>query len=122
MANKKWDNSLPSVAVAAWESATESERKEALAHATEFLDTLPFKGKRVTKSQSLSWPRKGVYRDDGSPIRGIPDEIKRVTVLVAGFILAKVPFDTPAVAWIFHDIGQLLKDEIPLGDGDIGWH
>ena len=91
-------------------------------HATEFIDLLPFKGKRLSDNQSLAWPRKGVFRDDGAPLVGVPQEIKETTALVAGFILAKVPFDVPAVAWVFAKIGHLLEDQADLIERAIPWH
>jgi len=94
----------------------------ALIHATEFIDTLPFKGDRMMESQSLSWPRRGVFRDDGVPVLGIPEEIKETTCLVAGFILATVLFDIPAMGWVMLKIGHLLKEDTNLGDHQAAWH
>ena len=121
-ATPKWDDSLPARGSSAWQSASEQERSAALIHATEFIDLLPFKGRRLSDKQSLAWPRTGVFRDDGATITGVPQEIKEATALVAGFILAKVPFDVPAVAWVFAKIGHLLKDETNLIDRAIPWH
>jgi hypothetical protein len=83
-------------------------------HATEFIDTLPFKSERLYANQALAWPRQGVFRDDGAPITGIPPEIKETTSMVAGFILAKIPFDVPAVSWVFLKLSHLLQDDSNL--------
>lgn len=118
----EWDDTLAEKGRLAWEDATESERKAALVHATEFIDTLPFKGEQLTGSQSLAWPRKGVFRDDGAAIVGVPPEIKETTALVASFILAKIPFDVPAVAWVMYKIGHLLQEDTNLIERAITWH
>jgi hypothetical protein len=118
----KWDDTLPKLGREAVSKASKSEREEALIHATEFIDTLPFKGSRLTDEQSLSWPRKGVFRDDGAAVTGVPEEIKEATSMVASFILAKIPFDAPAVAWVMLKIGHLLKDDANLIDRHVTWH
>jgi hypothetical protein len=118
----QWDSSLPVRAKAAWQAATEDDKKEALVHATQFIDTLPFKGERLKATQSLSWPRRGVVRDDGAPVTGIPPEIMEATSLVAGFILAKVPFGAPALAHVLAILGHLVQDGRDLSDGKITWH
>lgn len=123
MKNKSaWDDSLPEKGRQACFRASREEAEAAIAHATQFLETLPYKGERLTDRQALSWPRKGVFRDDGAPITGVPHEIKEAASMVAGFILAKIPFDIPAVAWVMATIGHLLKDDFDLGKSDITWH
>jgi hypothetical protein len=117
-----WDPALPERAKAAWLAAPVAQKEAALVHATQFIDTIPFKGQRLTDGQEMSWPRKGIFRDDGVPVAGIPPEIKDATGLVAGFILAKVPFDVPAVAHVFAIIGHLVEEGHDLSDGKITWH
>jgi hypothetical protein len=110
----KLDDTLSDKARAAFDAASRAQRQSALKHATEFMDILPFKGTPATETQSLAWPRKGVYRDDGAPIVDVPKEIKRATAMVAGLILAKVPFDAPAVTWVFREIGHLVRDDAEI--------
>lgn len=68
MSAPKWDSSLPEKAKLAWEKALDAEKELALKQATQFLETLPWKGEKVDPMQSLAWPRKGVFRKDGSPV------------------------------------------------------
>lgn len=117
-----WDDTLPEKADKALGNATQRELEEALVHATEFLDLLPYKGKRSTPTQSLAWPREGVLRDDGAPVGGVPPEIKEATRLVAGFILAKIPFSPAALAWVFLKIGHLLEKGTDTADINVTWH
>jgi hypothetical protein len=120
--NKKWDDSLPKKGSAAWEKASKAEKEEAKTHATEFIDTLPFKGEHLRRAQALAWPRKGVFRDDGAPIVGVPEEVEEATVMVAGFILAKVSFDVPATRWVMLKLGHLFGDDKDIRKGRTQWH
>lgn len=117
-----WDETLPDKGREAWENASQQGKENALEHAADFIDTLPFKGKPVSASQPRAWPREGVFRDDGAPVAGVPEEIKQATSMVAGFILARIPFDVPAVGWVMFKIGHLLQDNFSLIDSDITWH
>ena len=117
-----WDDTLPEKGSEAWQRATTKEKEEAIRHATQFLDTLPYKGERKTETQALAWPRKGVFRDDGLLITGVPAEIKKAVSLVAGFILAKIPCDVPALAWVMANVGHLLKEDTDLVNLDVTWH
>lgn len=49
--------------VAAWTSATELQKAQALVTATSLLNELPWTGVAVSDSQMLSFPRSGVYFD-----------------------------------------------------------
>ncbi|MCJ2048537.1 DnaT-like ssDNA-binding protein [Methylobacterium sp. J-070] len=118
----KWDASLPSIASAAALGASQKELEEALKHATQFLDTLPFKGLKASKSQALSWPRIGIVDKDGLPVRGIPVEIKEATSLVAGFILAKIPFGPSSLAHVFVLIGHLIDQPDRIARESVTWH
>ncbi len=118
----QWDPALPSRAAAAWKSRTDAEKQAALVQATAWIDQLPFKGQRLRSSQTLAWPRSGVFRDDGSPVSGVPPEVKEATSMVAGFILADVPYDVPAIAWVFHVLGHLIEEGVDLADREITWH
>jgi hypothetical protein len=120
--NKKWDDSLPKKGTAAWENASKAEKEEAITYATEFIDTLPFKGEHLRRAQALAWPRKGVFRDDGVPIVGVPEEVEEATVMVAGFILAKVSFDVPATRWVMLKLGHLFGGDKDIRKGRTQWH
>jgi hypothetical protein len=116
------DDTLPAQGRAAWHNASQEAKEDALRDATQFIETLPFKGERLTENQALAWPRKGVFRDDGAPVTGIPIEIEQTTSLVASFILAKIPFNAPAAAWVWFTLGHLIQDDGGLMDRDITWH
>lgn len=118
----RWDPTLPERARAAVQIASKEGKEAAIIHATQFIDTLPFKGERLHANQALAWPRKSVLGNDGAPVIGVPEEIKEATSLVAGFILAKIPFDVPAVAWVMLKLGHLLQDDIDLMKHDVTWH
>ena len=117
-----WDDSLPEKARQAVAKASTKKREAALKHSTEFLDTLPWKGERATSTQALAWPRQGVFRDDGAPITGIPEEVKQAAALVAGFLLAKIPFDAPAMGWVMLTVGHLLKEDADLIERNVTHH
>ena len=120
--NKKWDDSLAKKGTVAWEKASKSEKEEAITHASEFIDTLPFKEQHLKLAQALAWPRKGVFRNDGAPIVGVPEEVQEATAMVAGFILAKVPLDVPATGWVMMKLGHLLGDAKDIRKGRTQWH
>jgi hypothetical protein len=94
---------------AAWFAASTQEREEALRVATRVLDELPWKGERATAHQSLEWPRKGVRRDDGAPITGVPPEVKEALSFLAGAFLAGDPLDAGTLAPVFLALGHLLQ-------------
>jgi hypothetical protein len=119
---KQWDDTLPKKGSAAWKEASEDQKKEALLHATQFIDTLPFKGQHLRLAQALAWPRKGVFKEDGTPVTEVPEEVKEATALVAGFILAKIPFDVPAVAWVMAKLGPLIEDGNDISKHRKSWH
>jgi hypothetical protein len=56
------------------------------------------------------------------PIAGVPDEVSRATQMVAGFILADVPFDVPALGWVFLEVGHLLEEGADFGEGRAAWY
>src|SRR3954464_12804771 len=108
MDEPKWDDTLGKVGDHAWRAASIAQRQRAIENASAFLDTLPFKGSKVSADQLSAWPRKGVVDDDGSLVEGVPVEIEQVKRLVAGFILARVPFNASALAWVVALIGHLM--------------
>jgi hypothetical protein len=116
------DDNLPEKAARAWAKATLAQKEDALKRATQFIDTLSFKGRRLKGAQALSWPRVGALRDDGTIIVGVPIEIKEATSLVAGFILAEVPWSESAAAYVLLVLGDLVDEPGRLFDGHVGWH
>jgi len=106
----KWDKTLPEKGRKAALVASDAEKEEALKHATDFLGTLPWKGTKLTEVQALDWPRKGVYRKDGTPVEGVPQEIRDACMMVAGFILAKIPFNAISLAHVFAVAGDFIDE------------
>jgi hypothetical protein len=117
-----WDSTLPVRGRQALERASYQERQAAFKRALEYMDTLPFKGRRVTSSQNRAWPRIGVFREDGTWIAGVPGEFKKATGMVAGFILASIPFSAPALAWVILEIGHLLEEGADIIGRDVAWN
>ena len=115
MNKPKWDATLPEKAKLAMQKASESEIEEALKHATQFLEALPWKGQRVSSTQALSWPRKGVFRQDGTAAEGVPEEVKHACCEVAGFILAKIPFNASSLAYVFAIAGDFIEETDLVG-------
>jgi hypothetical protein len=86
------------------------------------MDAPPFKGQRVTSTQNRAWPRIGVFREDGTWIAGVPREFTKTTGMVAGFILASIPFGSPALAWVILEIGHLLEEGADIIERDVCWN
>lgn len=103
-------------------SATDEDKRKALEHASAFIDTLPFYGKKLHSQQELAWPRSGVFGKDGAPVAGVPREIEEATYIVAGFILAGVPFDADSMAFVFLKIGHLIPEDFDTGNSPVTWH
>lgn len=118
----EWDDTLPEKGRDAWKKATTEQQEEALRHATDFICTLPFYGQKLNPQQRLSWPRKGVNGRDGKPIVGIPEEIKEAASLVAGFVLAKIPFNAASFAYVLLTIGHLIHEDPDIISGRVTWH
>lgn len=65
-----FDPALDEAARAAWRKASKEEQEAALIQASAEIDRhFRFRGERATPRQSMSWPRTGVYGDDGNPIQ-----------------------------------------------------
>lgn len=64
---------------ASWASSsiTTTMKQNALLKAMKYLDYLPWKGKRVSSDQALSWPRSGVVNADGYDVDEdvVPQEV-----------------------------------------------
>ena len=72
--------------IAAWNTATEQQRSEALMQATTWIDQnygTRFVGLRSTSAQPLEWPRAFAYDRDGYEISGIPPALKKATAEMA---------------------------------------
>ncbi|MEP1592882.1 DnaT-like ssDNA-binding protein [Sulfitobacter sp.] len=123
MKKLKWDHTLPAKVKAAMQKASEEELETSLKQATKFLETLPWKGEKLSPLQALAWPRKGVFRKDGTPVEGVPTEVKHACYEVAGFILADIPMSATSMAYVFYVAGDLIEDlrpeHIPKG---VTWH
>ena len=123
MTQAKWDHTLPGKVQAAMKRATTEELEAALKDATQFLETLPWKGEKLSPLQSLAWPRKGVFRKDGTPVTGVPEEVEKACYEVAGFILANIPMTASSMAYVFYVAGEFIDDlppqKIPKG---VTWH
>jgi hypothetical protein len=118
----EWDETLPDKARDAWQKASVEEKEDAIKRAAIFIDMFNFKGKRLKETQGLSWPRTDVFRDDGEPVVGVPQEIKEASALVAGFIVADVPLGPASAAWVISIIGHLLEEDFNVLDSNITWH
>ena len=116
-----WDDSLRQCAFQALECAPDSAREAALARASDFIDLLPFIGEKLSETQPRAWPRRGALNVSGVEIEGVPAEIKEATCLIAGFLLAGIPYDVPSVAWVIRLLGPLLRNlDCPDGRQSFG--
>jgi hypothetical protein len=98
----------------AWDGATEAQQAAALKDATAFIDKeFDYRGEPRTKLQSLSWPRMNAFFDDGKPILGVPDVIKKATAELAGYMLAEIPMNVETMAVLFAILDPVLKKERP---------
>ena len=89
-----WDSQAIAGSRAAVAEATREEKQTALGLAADYIDaTFRFRGVSSSIDQVRSWPRNDAFRDDGTPILGVPDAVKTANLIVAGFILGGVPLD-----------------------------
>ena len=86
------------------------QMNDIMIQATEFMEQLPWRGIKRTRSQALSWPRMSVILKDGTLLDDdkIPESVKECCIKVAYFIAADVPFDIPALTHVMLTIGHLL--------------
>lgn len=66
-----------------WADLDDERRAAALISATRELDALIWTGRRVTKEQTLSWPRLYIYDHDSFQVTGVPAKIKAATAELA---------------------------------------
>src|SRR5690606_13328470 len=53
---------------AAWPLASQGDREAALIRAGQYLNGLPWKGRKSGRANCMAWPRLGVVDDDGFPV------------------------------------------------------
>lgn len=105
---------------------TSKEMREAqagaLVEATKFVDSLRFRGERLVAGQPHAWPRKGVFRDDGTPVVDAPPEIQELRFYIAANLLTGVPMSDDVRATIQRMVGPLLDPDIKVFDGAVTSH
>jgi len=68
--------------------ATESDVNAALQFASEQIDAMfRWRGEKADPNQTMGWPRKGVFDDQGNPVSGVPERVQDATYLMAGYRL-----------------------------------
>ena len=73
---------------AAWSSASDADKEEALRLATQYIDVVygrRFSGTKLAATQALRWPRNGVYDDEGQLLDNdsIPVRVEQATAELA---------------------------------------
>lgn len=59
-----------------WTALDDERKKAALAHAARLIESLRFGGLKSTATQSLEWPREGVFDRNGYYVNGVPSKLK----------------------------------------------
>ena len=63
---------------------SDTEKKISIIKGTEFVDNFfQWKGTRLSQNQSLAFPRGNITDQDGYPVLGIPDKLKRACIEAA---------------------------------------
>lgn len=102
----------------AWDTATNTEKQNALMFASRLLDTwIDWKGRRTVENQGLRWPRYDVNDRDGWRLDSdiIPDDIKDATSELAGSLLVTdttAQPDTVGFSRIKVDVLELEIDKL----------
>jgi len=108
----EWDDTLPAKAAQAWSKASDEEKSNALVEASQYIDkTFKFRGEVANRMQALSWPRVNAFRDDGTPIDGVPTEVQNATSLLASFLVAKFPMTATTLAHILVILEPVIVPE-----------
>ena len=70
----------------AWNLLNDDEKGIRLVAATNFLDTLDWKGERTGNKQANAWPRTGIVLPDGTAIddNDLPVQVEEACALIAG--------------------------------------
>ena len=98
---------------ATWETASEKQRLEAIAKVSMDIDRrFNFRGAKADEHQGKEWPRTNSRYDDGTPIEGVPEEVKRATSFYAGCAVAGYTLRHPKV------LARLLLVLEPVLDPD----
>lgn len=74
-----------------WSTATDTQKQAALVQAARLMGTLPWRGRKSSSTQALSWPRLGMADADGYTIDSgvVPKAIKDANAEYAMRLLAK---------------------------------
>jgi hypothetical protein len=84
--------------VATWGTASEKQRQEAIAKVSMDIDRrFNFRGAKADDRQRQEWPRTNARYADGTPIEGVPEEVKRATSFYAGCAVAGYTLRHPKV-------------------------
>lgn len=94
-----------------WNSASQARKERALRRGTRFVDTFNFRGKRLSQSQALDWPRDNVGIVDGQHVHPgtMPRPVKEAAIEAA---LRDVQGETLLVD---HDGGTIRRESKQVG-------
>jgi len=96
-----------------WETASEKARQEAITQVSMDIDRrFNFRGAKADDHQGKEWPRANSHYDDGTPIEGVPEEVKHATSFYAGCAVAGYTLRHPKV------LARLLLILEPVLDPD----
>ena len=101
---------------------TSDTNAAALIEATRVVDSLRFRGEPMVAGQPHAWPRKGVFRADGTPVIGAPPEVEELTYYIAHNLLTGVPMSDEVRATIQRMVGPFLDPDLKVFDGSITSH
>lgn len=74
--------------VSKWEALTTTEKEQKLINATDYIDSIyQWKGKKVSTSQALRFPRENLFDYEGGKIEGVPTAVKQATCEAASLIV-----------------------------------
>ena len=89
MVDDKLPNDFEDQIRKAWAKASKDEQESALIQASADIEShFQFRGTRQKPTQSMEWPRRGAHYDDGTPIKGVPDEVKKACFFYVGCVVA----------------------------------
>ena len=94
-----------------WTALTTGQKESKLQWAAIYIDTLTFKGTRSTSTQSLQWPRIGVWDRDGFEVDGIPQALKNAQ--------AEMAFQLVGNDWT-QGLGPVTNETLSVGSISLG--
>lgn len=94
-----------------WTALTVAQKEQKLQWAAVQLDTLYFRGNKLTYSQALEWPRNGVVNKNGWYEQGIPQPLKNAQ--------AELAFQLIANDWT-QGLGPITQDSMKVGSIEMG--